>query len=238
MTTSTQPLAFRCSKCFQVRCSTVDRVGQPALCELCGHQNIVPEATEDRIAQGLEFLEQATSPEQDAIDYSTPSSDMTDAEIMAEARREMYENAEPSALVCSKLKRFLGAMVDGIITLVTILIGALLAAVIAPATGSADEPNFLSIAIVLGFPTMLGLIQMILVATEGRTLGKYCVSTKIVNAKGDVPGFFQGVFLRIFANALLGVIPLYGLIDAVVIFTNDANRCVHDFIAGTYVIDA
>lgn len=238
MTVSTQPLAFRCSKCFQIRCSSVDCVGQSVPCELCGHANTVPEASEDRIAQGLEFLQIASSPDDTSTNFSAPSNDMTDAEIMRQAKKEMYDTCDPSALVASKTRRFLGAVVDTIVAMAVFGMAFVLAAVIAPATGSPEEPNFLALAIILGIPTMLGLIQMILVATEGRTIGKYAVNTKIVNAKGDPPGFLQGIFLRYIVNGLLGFIPFYGLIDVCVIFANETHRCIHDYLAGTYVIDA
>ena len=238
MTVSTQPLAFRCSKCFQVRCSSVDCVGQTVACELCGHPNTIPEASEDRIAQGLEFLEQATITAEPEVNFADPSEDMSDAEIMRQARREMYESGDPAALVASKTKRLLGAIVDTIVALVVFFGAVVLAMILAPATSNPDEPNFLALAIMAGLPTMLGLIQMILVATEGRTIGKYALNTKIVNAKGDPPGFLQGIFLRYIVNGLLGFIPFYGLIDICVIFANDTHRCIHDYIAGTFVIDA
>jgi uncharacterized RDD family membrane protein YckC len=38
-------------------------------------------------------------------------------------------------------------------------------------------------------------------------------------------------------NTILGIIPLYGLIDVLLIFGN-ARRCVHDYIADTIVIKA
>jgi hypothetical protein len=38
-------------------------------------------------------------------------------------------------------------------------------------------------------------------------------------------------------NGLLGVIPLYAIIDVLFIFGN-ARRCVHDYIADTIVIKA
>jgi hypothetical protein len=38
-------------------------------------------------------------------------------------------------------------------------------------------------------------------------------------------------------NGILGIIPLYGIIDSLFIFGN-ARRCVHDYIADTIVIKA
>jgi uncharacterized RDD family membrane protein YckC len=38
-------------------------------------------------------------------------------------------------------------------------------------------------------------------------------------------------------NGILGLIPLYAIVDALFIFRGD-RRCIHDMIAGTRVIEA
>jgi len=38
-------------------------------------------------------------------------------------------------------------------------------------------------------------------------------------------------------NGLLGLIPLYGLVDILFIFRSD-RRCIHDMIAGTQIVEA
>ena len=63
---------------------------------------------------------------------------------------------------------------------------------------------------------------------------------KIVKVDGAPVDFVSGVILRSWVVQVLSAIPmvggLVGLIDALMIF-GDEQRCLHDHIAGTVVID-
>jgi uncharacterized RDD family membrane protein YckC len=48
-------------------------------------------------------------------------------------------------------------------------------------------------------------------------------------------GFVPHVALRAWLVTLIGIIPLFGLVDILFIFRED-KRCIHDLIAGTRVI--
>jgi uncharacterized RDD family membrane protein YckC len=124
----------------------------------------------------------------------------------------------------------------------TIIVSAILAAVVSPppSAGEQVDPTLAVIFVSLMLIPSLCLLlaQMIMVAKSGRTIGKFCLNIKIIDAAGNPPGFVRGVLLRSFANCLLSVVPFYGLIDVLFIFSNNSNRCVHDLLAGTYVIDA
>ena len=52
---------------------------------------------------------------------------------------------------------------------------------------------------------------------------------------GENGGFVTNVLVRTILNGLIGIIPLYGLIDILFIFRGD-KRCIHDLIAGTKVV--
>jgi uncharacterized RDD family membrane protein YckC len=110
--------------------------------------------------------------------------------------------------------------------------GALLTSICCP------EPNAASVIMFLTLPMMLGISQIFFIVTEGRTVGKYAVRIKIINQLGNPPGFLQGIVLRQFAVAILGLIPFFSLVNILWIFGNNENRCLHDFIAGTTVIEA
>lgn len=237
-TTPPQLLAFRCSKCFQTRCCTSNHVGQAVPCELCGNENIVPEATEERVAQALRFIESSASENAVQTQANAPAAEMTDEEIMLHCRQQTLEKAGAKALVCSKLQRFLGMLIDFFVVLIAIAIGAIAASFVVPPSGMGEEASPLVLCITCSLAVIVQLIQMVLIACEGRTIGKYCLNMKIVDAKGNPPGFVRGILLRCFVNGALGMIPFYGLIDALAIFANDSNRCIHDHIAGTYVIHA
>jgi uncharacterized RDD family membrane protein YckC len=80
-----------------------------------------------------------------------------------------------------------------------------------------------------------------LLARSGQTIGKKAVGTKIVDLSGALPPFGKLVALRYVLPFLIAQIPflggLFGLIDALFIFGNE-RRCIHDYLAGTRVVEA
>ena len=106
-------------------------------------------------------------------------------------------------------------------------------------------------------PVVVTPIQWQLISTRGQSIGKILLSIKIVDKAGNPPGFAQGVVMRNGLRTVWNYIPTYaaafvaaGLlpyISAAVAIGAMANilficlsppRCLHDHIAGTYVIDA
>ena len=94
------------------------------------------------------------------------------------------------------------------------------------------------------------ILQWFLIATRGQSLGKKLLKIKIVDGQGQPPGFFCGVIVRNFSRGALVAIQLFGgsqivgtlasclgLADVLFIF-REPPRCLHDHLAGTYVIDA
>jgi uncharacterized RDD family membrane protein YckC len=62
---------------------------------------------------------------------------------------------------------------------------------------------------------------------------------RIVNYDdGQIPPWSKVFGLRYLVNGLLGqVVPMYAFIDALLIFGAE-QRCIHDYLAGTKVVDA
>ena len=82
------------------------------------------------------------------------------------------------------------------------------------------------------------ILQIILLTKDWQSLGKKALGIRIVKMDtGRNGGFVSNVLLRVVVNGLLGLIPLYSLVDILFIFRQD-RRCIHDFIAGTQVIEA
>jgi uncharacterized RDD family membrane protein YckC len=94
------------------------------------------------------------------------------------------------------------------------------------------------------------VIQWRLIATQGQTLGKKLLSIKIVDGSGDPPGLFRGVIVRLGFPGLLSVLAVFVLSDIpamlvtalslgnIALICLEPPRCLHDYVAGTYVIDA
>lgn len=90
----------------------------------------------------------------------------------------------------------------------------------------------------------LGMLvgQCYLLAERGQTIGKIVMGLRIVRFEdGGNPGFVKAVLLRTFLWALITAIPvvgpLIGLVGILFIFRDD-QRCLHDHLAGTRVVNA
>ncbi len=141
------------------------------------------------------------------------------------------------ARLASRASRLGAVILDG---LIGILIGV--PAVIAVVM---DE-NMEGIGVAaLALTALLGLglfiYNLILLAQNGWTLGKKICGIRIVRTDGSDAGLGRIFWLRMIVNGLIGSIPIvgmfYSLIDPLFIF-GEAQRCVHDYIADTIVVEA
>ena len=140
-------------------------------------------------------------------------------------------------------KRFLGALIDGVASIV--FVGPGYGLIIAGGSGEGpDKESPLLIAgvavLVLGILALLAM-QLYLVATRSQSIGKYLVKTQIHDCETNAPASFVKCFLlRGVVNGLIGAIPciggIYSLADILFIF-GEEHRCLHDRIAGTCVVD-
>ena len=78
-------------------------------------------------------------------------------------------------------------------------------------------------------------ITTLLVARNGQTLGKRILEIKVVRSDGSPASLGRIFWLRNVVNSVLGVIPLYVLVDHLFIF-GERRQCIHDLIADTIVI--
>lgn len=137
-------------------------------------------------------------------------------------------------------KRFGGILIDQILAWAG---GAFLSGVVAGATGVVRTR-----ALIFACSSLVYALQWALVVVRGQSIGKILLKTRIVREDGALPGFVHGVVLRAWplwlaqigqlllgqAGGVMSVIPM---VDAVFILPGDERRCVHDLIAGTWVVD-
>jgi uncharacterized RDD family membrane protein YckC len=76
-----------------------------------------------------------------------------------------------------------------------------------------------------------------LLGENGQSIGKKACKIKILRTDGSEVSISRVIIGRNVVNGVLGIIPLYALIDLLFIFGNK-RRCVHDYIADTVVIKA
>lgn len=128
--------------------------------------------------------------------------------------------------------RFLAKLIDsGFIIgigLITVILGSL-----------GDEQGILMGVLSVSGLLCLLICQAYLLTTRGQTIGKLEVRIRIIRADtGENGGFVYNFLLRGVVNYVIAsIIPLYGLVDTLFIFSED-RRCIHDKIAGTKVVSA
>lgn len=232
MSTTTFSVAFRCNKCWQLTRADTDQAGSQVPCLFCSTLVVVPEATPELISAGEHFVENSASSTIPKIDLHESLSKKDIDRIVSQKLR-----ARPPSMgsvrdnVCSRWTRLFGAMIDVFVWVIVIVVDGIICMRLE------IDPNGPHGYLILICPVLFGVLQACLISFKGRTIGKYCVISRIVTASGRRPGFFRGVVLRVGLGGLLGLIPFFGLADALWIFGHQ-RRCLHDLIAGTYVIDA
>jgi uncharacterized RDD family membrane protein YckC len=106
-----------------------------------------------------------------------------------------------------------------------------------------DHPGHRALArglLVLG---ALGLaaVQGSLLTWKDQTIGKKAVGVRIVRfTDGDNPCFFRAVLIRSVLPGLIASLPFLGKLFALIDVLNilgEERRCLHDYLAGTKVVD-
>ena len=86
-------------------------------------------------------------------------------------------------------------------------------------------------------------MQIILLGTRGQTIGKMLIKIAIVDKIDKTPpGFVRAALIRqlptmILTTFLPRLAGVYLLVDSAFIF-GSARRCVHDYLAGTVVVES
>ncbi len=154
----------------------------------------------------------------------------------APARAEYPARASSESLA-SRGSRLAAALIDGLAAIV-ILLPALAAMFFVGESSTLSAPAVLLAALsgiaFLGF----AIYQLMMLVREGQTLGKRTMNIRIVNySDGQIPTAGKLLGMRYFVNSFLGnVIPFYAFIDMLLIFGSE-QRCVHDYLAGTKVVE-
>lgn len=170
--------------------------------------------------------------------------------IAADESAQGFLSLDPSTMVTASLKnRALARVVDGGIKVFAGVVGGLLGAGIGYLLWKAGGPiSLVEGGIILGLASgWLAIVatNIYLIALTGQTLGKRRLGIRIVRTDGLPAGFLQGWLLRalpVFGLAvLLGHVMLPGWIAFVADFAfvaSKRSRMLHDFAAGTRVINA
>ena len=141
-------------------------------------------------------------------------------------------------VLAERSSRLGAAIVDGLIFSAMVYIPFGIGVAMSAASG--DESGVFAL---LGVGLMLAGLGVWLYMTlkqlsaTGQSLAKKYFNIKIVRSDGSPASLGNIVWKRNVVNALLGIIPLYGLIDILLIF-GEERKCIHDKIADTIVVEA
>lgn len=125
------------------------------------------------------------------------------------------------------------ALLDGLIILVMVYLPFMLSVMV----GGKGSMSWIGL-VVGGIGLIVWLFFTVkFLGENGQSIGKKACKIKILRKDGSEVSISRVIIGRNVVNGLLGVIPLYGIIDSLFIFGN-ARRCVHDYIADTIVVKA
>jgi uncharacterized RDD family membrane protein YckC len=102
---------------------------------------------------------------------------------------------------------------------------------------NADVVGALGVALMLAGFVAWCWLTILYMHRNGQSIGKKLAGIKVVRSDGTPVSLGRLIMLRNVVNAMLGILPLYGLIDALFIF-GDARQCLHDKLADTIVVVA
>lgn len=142
-----------------------------------------------------------------------------------------------SDALASRGARLAASLIDGLAAMV-ILLPALATVFFVEKSGDVPAAVILLAAVsgiaFLGF----AVYQISMVVRQGQTLGKKAMNIRIVNySDGQIPSAGRLILMRYLVNSFLGrIIPLYALLDVLLIFGAE-RRCIHDYLAGTKVVE-
>lgn len=156
---------------------------------------------------------------------------------------------DASLVYADRGTRLGAAILDGIIFIVMVYVPLVVLMVLGGVTAGPVEPSDLEASDTLGVLAFAGFgfafvgfvawcfLTYKNVKENGQTIAKKMLHIKVVRGDGSPASVGRIFWLRNVVNGLLGIIPLYGIIEVLFIF-GEAQQCLHDKIADTIVVKA
>lgn len=149
----------------------------------------------------------------------------------------------PELEAATRFQRLRAAVVDVLL----LVIPAVAMAILLPALLPRDRGTAALVAI-LALLWILGIFiwNIVLLVSNGQTLGKKVVGIRIIDASGENPGFWKIFLVRAMPFAVTGALlnhfldtrfasSTLTLVDVLFIF-GPTRQCLHDYLAGTHVV--
>ena len=148
-----------------------------------------------------------------------------------------------AAMVLAGRGTRLGAQIlDAVVVFCMVYIPFLAGAALLGPNADFDVPEVSVLALAAFFVGLIGFIAwlyftIVFVSRNGQTIAKRWLNIKVVRTDGSSASLGRIFWLRNVLNTAISIIPLYGIIDALFIFS-ESRQCLHDKIADTIVVDA
>ena len=154
--------------------------------------------------------------------------------------QDIADSAAP-ILMAERGTRLGAAILDGLIMFGMVYVPFFIAMIGQGFEGNEDF-QLTPLTLVGGVLTVVGFVawcwlNILYVLRNGQSIAKKLLGIKVVRSDGTPASLGRIFWLRNVVNGLLGIIPLYGLIDVLFIFS-EPRQCLHDKIADTIVVVA
>jgi len=148
----------------------------------------------------------------------------------------------PVSNIAGRYKRFVAALIDGVIGMAVSFPVFNHFGVWEAFKKQQEISSTLSNGLALFSVAMFFVLHGFLLYRYGQTIGKRIMNLAIVTLDGRKPAFVPLILNRYLPQWVVGFLPgglgpLLAFGDILYIFFNNQNRCVHDLIAKTKVID-
>ena len=146
-------------------------------------------------------------------------------------------------VLAERATRRCAALLHGLVFGLMVYGPFVVAAIAAPAAQAANKTSGAMTALEVGMSlALVGFIAFVWInirymKANGQSIGKKACRIKVVRTDGSAASLSRLIWLRNVLNGIIGLVPLYGIVDMLFIF-GEARRCLHDYIADTIVIKA
>jgi uncharacterized RDD family membrane protein YckC len=165
---------------------------------------------------------------------------MDESNPYAPPQAAVQDVADPSAWIepAERGTRLGAAILDSLIIGVGVYLPAMIGFAVIASSGGGEEAG-LAAALLLGLVgfSIWGWYTYRFVSENGQSIAKRLLGIKVIRRDGSPASVGRIFWLRNVVNGLIGIVPLYGIVDILFIF-GESRECLHDKIADTMVVKA
>jgi uncharacterized RDD family membrane protein YckC len=163
---------------------------------------------------------------------------MDESNPYAPPQAAVHDVADPEAWVepAERGTRLAAAILDGLIVMAVMIVPFGLGLGLGAAIGNDVGGIIGGLGMLAGF-VVWAVYTFRFVSENGQSIAKRMLGIKVVRTDGSPASVGRIFWLRNVVNGLIGIVPLYGLVDVLFIFS-ESRQCLHDKIADTAVVKA